>query len=87
MKLVTTFHPTSSVIGSLRCRLVPDSETEYLVIAKPDRVEVFSTNANGLQPECELEIMGRILALKGVPMPVRSYHNVLSRHKLTPFTG
>lgn len=72
MKLVTTFHSASSVIGSLKCRLTAESELEYLVVAKPNRIEVFALTPDGLRPECELEIWGRILALRSVPTtPVR----------------
>lgn len=72
MKLVTTFHPPSSVSGSLKCTLTSDSEFGHLVVAKINRVEVSSITREGLRPECEFEIWGRILAIRAIPVGVSS---------------
>ncbi|KAK7682424.1 hypothetical protein QCA50_014629 [Cerrena zonata] len=80
MKLVTTFHSTSSVVGSLKCRLTPDSELEYLVIARPNRIEVSALTPDGLRPECELEIWGRVLALRSIPSPDAAKLLILTDH-------
>lgn len=70
MKAVTTFHKPSSVSSSVKCRLIHGSDLEFLVVAKLDRLEVFSLQPEGLVLECELEILGRLLAVKAVPVEV-----------------
>lgn len=70
MKAVTTFHKPSSVSSSVKCTLIPGSDLEFLVVAKLDRLEVFSLQPEGLKLECDLEIWGRLLAVKAVAVEV-----------------
>ncbi|TCD64528.1 hypothetical protein EIP91_003995 [Steccherinum ochraceum] len=79
MKLVTTFHPPSSVADSVKCVLSPDSEFGHLVVAKTNRIEVFSLTRDGLRQECDVEIWGRVLAVRAIPVKRESVdcHNIL----------
>lgn len=69
MKIVSTFHQPSSVIGSLKTRLA-SAELEHLVIAKLNRLDVFSLQPEGLKHECSLEIWGKVLSVKAIPISV-----------------
>ncbi|CAL1713378.1 unnamed protein product [Somion occarium] len=80
MKIVTTFHPTSSVVASVKCCLTSDNDLEHLVVAKPNSVEVFTLTLDGLRKECELEIWGRVLALRTIPIQTGSKLLVLTDH-------
>lgn len=71
MKAVATFHKPSSVSSSAKCRLLPGSDLEFLVVVKLDRLEVFSLQPQGLKLECELEIWGRLLSVMAIPAQVR----------------
>lgn len=72
MKVVTTFHPSSSVQHSIKATLTTDPDLEFLVVAKLDRLHVHSIQPEGLKKECELETWGRIVAIKAVPVDVSS---------------
>jgi DNA damage-binding protein 1 len=73
MKVVTTFHPPSAVVSSLKCKLSADLDIEHLVVAKLDRLDVFSCRPDGLRHECGLEMWGRILSVKAIPVKVCSF--------------
>ncbi|KAG2010117.1 pre-mRNA-splicing factor rse1, variant 2 [Coprinopsis cinerea AmutBmut pab1-1] len=68
MKIVTTFHPSSSVVSSVKCRLA-SRDLEHLVIAKLDRIDVYSLQPSGLQHECGIDVWGRVLCVKVLPIP------------------
>lgn len=70
MKVVATFHPSSSVVSSLKCHLTPDTSLEHLVVAKINRIDVFSTRPEGLKHECGVDVWGRISALKAIASTV-----------------
>lgn len=70
MKIVTTFHQPSSVLASLKCRL-SICDVEHLIVAKLNRIEVFSLQPTGVRLECSLEISGKVTAVKAIPIPVR----------------
>lgn len=72
MRVVGTFHPSSSVSRSLKCSLTPDTALEHLVVAKTDRIEVYSLQPSGLKLECTTDMWGRIVGLQAVPARVRS---------------
>ncbi|OCH88473.1 hypothetical protein OBBRIDRAFT_780096 [Obba rivulosa] len=76
MRIVTTFHPPSSVSSSVRCRLT-SSPTEYLVVAKTNRLEVSSLQPEGLRPESTLDIWGRVLSLRAIPVDDTERCNVV----------
>jgi DNA damage-binding protein 1 len=71
MKVISTFTPPSSVVASLRCSLAPSAQ--HLVVAKSDRIDVFSQQATGLHLECTVPIWGRIVALSAIRLHVRLY--------------
>ncbi|OSX59780.1 hypothetical protein POSPLADRAFT_1048255 [Postia placenta MAD-698-R-SB12] len=75
MRVVTTFHPPSSVVRSLKCSLA--EEQEHLVVAKANRLEVFSLRPEGLRRECSLEIWGRIVSLAAIPLDDSKQSNLL----------
>lgn len=73
MKVVTTFHKPSSVLSSVKCRLVSGSDLEFLVVAKLDRLDVYSLQLEGIKLETTLEIWGRIIAIKAVSVEVSGF--------------
>src|ERR1700728_631224 len=80
MRVVTTFHPPSAVLCSLKCKLsVADADVEHLVVAKVDRIDVYACRADGLHHECGHEFLGRILAVKAIPLKVSQPARSLSR--------
>ncbi|KAH7926445.1 hypothetical protein BV22DRAFT_1118853 [Leucogyrophana mollusca] len=68
MKIVTTFHPSSSVLDSTKCQLADADASELLAVAKLDRVEFYSFQPEGLRHEQTLEIWGRVHSIKAVPI-------------------
>lgn len=70
MKVVSTFHPPSSVLHSLKCNLTSNSDVEFLVVAKLDRLDVYLVHQEGLRFNCTLEIWGRIKAVRAIPVDV-----------------
>lgn len=76
MKVVTTFHHPSSVLSSVKCQL-SSRDLEHLVIAKIDRIDVYSLQPHGLQHECGLEIWGKVVSVKAVPILGSSRSNLL----------
>ena len=70
MRVVGTFHPSSSVSRSLKCALTADPSLEFLVIAKTDKLEVHSLQPDGLKRECVLDMWGRVVGLQAVPAEV-----------------
>jgi len=69
MKIVSTFHPSSSVLSSVKCRL-GTRDIEHLVVAKLNRLDVYSVRSHGLQHECGVEIWGKICAVRAIPLSV-----------------
>ncbi|KAF5338915.1 hypothetical protein D9611_008687 [Ephemerocybe angulata] len=68
MKVVTTFHASSSVVSSAKCCLTASRELEFLVVAKLNRIEVYSLQASGLQYECGVDVWGKVLCVKALPI-------------------
>ncbi|KAF7975350.1 hypothetical protein HWV62_9805 [Athelia sp. TMB] len=77
MKAIATFHKPSSVSSSAKCKLLPGSDLEFLVVVKLDRLEVFSLQPEGLKLECELEVWGRLLSIIAVPVGEEGYDNLI----------
>ncbi|OSD07132.1 hypothetical protein PYCCODRAFT_1449240 [Trametes coccinea BRFM310] len=77
MRVVGTFHPSSSVSRSLKCRLSSDPALEHLVVAKTDKLEVYSLQPHGLQLECTTDMWGRIVGIQAVPSKTESQSNLL----------
>ena len=75
MKLVSTFHPPSSVLDSLKCTLADENASEFLVVAKLNRVDIYSIHPEGLRHEQGIEIWGRIRTVKSVPIVVLHIHS------------
>lgn len=71
MKIVTTFHQPSSVLSSVRCRL-STRDIEHLVVAKLNRVEVYSLQPTGASHECSLGVYGKVASVKAIPIPVNA---------------
>ncbi|KAI0720554.1 CPSF A subunit region-domain-containing protein [Cerioporus squamosus] len=65
MRVVGTFHPSSSVSRSVKCRLTPDAE--HLVVAKTDKLEVHSLQPDGMKRECIIDMWGRVVGLQVIP--------------------
>ncbi|KAF5382718.1 hypothetical protein D9615_002834 [Tricholomella constricta] len=76
MKIVTTFHQPSSVLASLKCQL-SSRDLEHLVVAKTNRIDVYSLQPHGLQHQCGIEIWGTMLTIKSVPISGSSRSNLL----------
>ncbi|KAI0335819.1 hypothetical protein GY45DRAFT_705258 [Cubamyces sp. BRFM 1775] len=77
MRIVGTFHPSSSVTHSLKCRLTPDPTAEHLVIAKTDKLEVYSLQPDGLKHECTTDMWGQIVGMHAIPVQDESHSNLL----------
>ncbi|TFK40691.1 CPSF A subunit region-domain-containing protein [Crucibulum laeve] len=67
MKIVTTFHNSSSVLCSLKCRLA-SRDIEHLIVAKLNRIDVYSLQPQGLRHECTTEIRGKVLCIRAIPI-------------------
>ncbi|KAF8635825.1 hypothetical protein AX15_000024 [Amanita polypyramis BW_CC] len=76
MKVVATFHQPSSVLSSVKCHL-GSKDVEHLIIGKLNRVIVYSIQPHGLQKECSVDIRGKALCLKAVPIPKSHRSNLL----------
>ncbi|KAI0766387.1 CPSF A subunit region-domain-containing protein [Trametes elegans] len=76
MRVVGTFHPSSSVSRSLKCRLT-DTALEHLVIAKTDKLEVYSLQPDGLKRECSVDMWSRIVSVQAVPAKEESHSDLL----------
>ncbi|KAI9465477.1 CPSF A subunit region-domain-containing protein [Lactarius psammicola] len=67
MRIVSTFHPPSSVTDAVKCRLTSDYSLIHLVVAKSNRLDIYSVQPSGLSYECGTEIWGRIVVVKAIP--------------------
>ncbi|KAF8908996.1 CPSF A subunit region-domain-containing protein [Gymnopilus junonius] len=72
MKVISTFHPSSSVLSSVKCRLVT-RDLEHLVVAKLSRLDVYSIRSHGLQHECGVNVWGKICSVKALPLSDTGY--------------
>ena len=70
MKVITTYHPSSSVQYSVKATLTADPELEFLVVGKLDKLQVYSIQPEGLKLECTLELWGRVMAITAIPRDV-----------------
>lgn len=70
MKVVTTFHPASSVVDSLKFRLKDEQPSEFLVVAKSNRLDIYALHPDGLRHQQGLDIWGRIRVIRAVPVSV-----------------
>ena len=70
MRVVSTFHPPSSVTDAIKCRLTEDSSLIHLAVTKPNRLDIYSVQPSGLQHECGTEIWGRIVTVRAIPARV-----------------
>lgn len=69
MKIVSTFHPSSAVLSSVKCRL-GSRDLEHLVVAKLNRLDVYSLRPHGLQHECFLNVWGKVCSVASIPISV-----------------
>jgi DNA damage-binding protein 1 len=85
MRIVTTFHQPSSVLASVRCRLSA-RDADHLVVAKLNRVEVYSLRSAGTSLECSLEVYGKVAAVKAIPISVKIHlvHTGAPRYSRSP---
>ncbi|KAJ3503729.1 hypothetical protein NLJ89_g8306 [Agrocybe chaxingu] len=67
MKVVSTFHPSSSVLSSVKCRLA-ERNLEHLVVARLNSLDVYSLRPHGLQHECGVDVWGKICSVKTLPI-------------------
>ncbi|KAH8824837.1 mono-functional DNA-alkylating methyl methanesulfonate N-term-domain-containing protein [Flagelloscypha sp. PMI_526] len=67
MRLVSTFHPPSVVLHSLKCKL-DDSENEYFVTAGPSHIDVYALSETGLIHHTGLDVWGSIQRIVAVPI-------------------
>lgn len=70
MKVVSTFHSASSVVDSLKFRLADEQASEYLVVARLNRLDIYSLLPEGLRRDQGLDIWGRVRAIRAVPLVV-----------------
>lgn len=67
MRVISTFHPPSSVTDAIKCRLTTDSSLIHLAVTKPNRLDIYSVQPSGLRHECGTEIWGRIVTVRAIP--------------------
>ncbi|KAI0304406.1 CPSF A subunit region-domain-containing protein [Multifurca ochricompacta] len=67
MRIVSTFHQPSSVTDAIKCHLTSDTFLIHLVVAKSNRLDIYSVQQNGLRYECGTEIWGRIVVVRAIP--------------------
>ncbi|KAI9512431.1 CPSF A subunit region-domain-containing protein [Russula earlei] len=77
MRVISTFHPPSSVTDAIKCHLTSDASFIHLVVSKPNRLDVYSVQPSGLRYECGTEIWGRIVTVRAVPTHQHSKDNLL----------
>ncbi|KAG1898161.1 CPSF A subunit region-domain-containing protein [Suillus fuscotomentosus] len=77
MKVVTTFHPASSVVDSLKFRLKDEHPSEFLVVAKSNRLDIYALLPEGLRHQQGLDIWGRVRVIRAVPVLSRSSISLL----------
>ncbi|KAG0700426.1 CPSF A subunit region-domain-containing protein [Suillus ampliporus] len=78
MKAVTTFHSASSVIDSLKFSLKDNEQgSEFLVVAKPNRLDIYALLPEGLRHQQGLDIWGRVRRIRAVPVLNRSSLSLL----------
>jgi DNA damage-binding protein 1 len=70
MRVVSTFHPPSSVTDAIKCRLTSDHALIHLVVTKSDRLDIYSVQPSGLRYECGAEIWGRVVTVRAIPAQV-----------------
>ena len=70
MRVISTFHPPSSVTDAIKCRLTSDPSRIHLAVTKPNRIDIYSVQSSGLQHECGAEIWGRIVTVRAIPAQV-----------------
>ncbi|KIN94881.1 hypothetical protein M404DRAFT_17165 [Pisolithus tinctorius Marx 270] len=72
MKVVATYYPPSSVLDSAKCTLADDDGSEFLLVAKFNRVDVYAIRPDGLHHQTGIEIWGRVRAVRTVPTQYRA---------------
>ena len=70
MRVVSTFHPPSSVVDAIKCRLTADRSLIHLAVTKPNRLDIYSVQPSGLRHECGEDIWGRIVTVRAIPAKV-----------------
>ncbi|KAJ3896557.1 CPSF A subunit region-domain-containing protein [Lentinula edodes] len=75
-RIASTFHPSSSVISSVKCSLA-SRELEHLVIAKLNNLTVYSILESKLQLECNLDVRGKVRLVRAVPIQNSQRSNLL----------
>ncbi|KAJ3863624.1 CPSF A subunit region-domain-containing protein [Lentinula novae-zelandiae] len=75
-RIASTFHPSSSVISSVKCSLA-SRELEHLVIAKLNSLTVYSILESKLQSECNLDVRGKVRLVRAVPIQNSQRSNLL----------
>ncbi|KAK7464711.1 hypothetical protein VKT23_005917 [Stygiomarasmius scandens] len=76
-RVTATFHPSSSVLSSVKCQLL-SRDLEHLVVAKLNLLEVYSIQPDKLRHECSLEIRGKVRSVKAIPIPDSHRSNILA---------
>ena len=66
MRLLSTYHPPSSVIASVHCHLTGHTgdEISHLAIARPTRVDVHATTKAGLEWRAGIDIWGVVVDVR-----------------------
>jgi hypothetical protein len=73
MHVISTYLPPTAVTHAITAKLTAGS-ARYLVIAKINRVEVFSLERDGLKKAAAYELWGRIVALEEIVVDVSYPH-------------
>ncbi|KAJ3904528.1 CPSF A subunit region-domain-containing protein [Lentinula edodes] len=75
-RITSTFHPSSSIISSVKCSLI-SPDLSHLVVAKLNSVSVYSILESGLQLECSVGVRGKVRVVRAVPIQNSHRSNLL----------
>ncbi|KAG8861744.1 hypothetical protein FRB96_002702 [Tulasnella sp. 330] len=75
MLAISTWHPSSTVTHSVKCKLAGNKES--LVIAKANTLEVYDLSATGLVLKCTFDIWGIVTSLLAAQRKGRTYQSLL----------
>ena len=85
MKVVSTFHHPSAVSCSAKCKFVPDNR-DYLVVGKPNRLELYSLQPRGLHLESTLDVWGHVVTIRPVVFSVSPIRDVFDKKSHSALT-
>lgn len=66
--------PPTAILSSLKVENFTSPGTTSLVVAKPDRIEVWDVTKSGLESRADLEVWGSVVTIEKVEAEVSAHH-------------